>query len=71
LLGTLVQEIARSKAEEKQPEALREMDWKLSNRVKEEIDGLADVRLAKASDQLKSRYSNRWPPWVGPRGHRV
>lgn len=53
LLGTVAQEIARSQAEGKQPEVRRELEWKVSNRVKQQIDGEADARLSKASERLK------------------
>jgi hypothetical protein len=55
LVGSVAQEIARSQAEEKQPEIRRELEWKVSNRVKQQIDEEADARLGKASQRLKDR----------------
>ncbi len=53
LLGSVAQGIARSQAKDKQPQIRREVEWKLSNRVKRQIDREADSRLVKASDRLK------------------
>jgi len=55
LVGSLVSGVARSKHEQQQPAATRELDRKIRSKAKRQIDSEADARLGKVSQRLRER----------------
>jgi len=55
LVGLLAQGIARSQHDQKQPQAMREVMWKVASRAKRRIDQEAESRLARLSEMLDHR----------------
>ena len=55
LVGLLAHGVARSQHDQKQPEAAREVRWKVASRAKRRIDEEAEVRLGGLSEILDRR----------------
>lgn len=56
LVGSLVQEVARSQHEQNRPAMSREVEQKVATRAKQQIDNEADARLSRVSERLKNRF---------------
>ncbi len=56
LVGALVNEVARSQHEQSRPAMSMEVERKVANRAKQQIDSEADARLSNFSQRLQSRF---------------
>jgi hypothetical protein len=55
IVGTIVQSIARSQHEQRQPEANAEVEWKISTRAQERVDHEAYARVSAGVERLRER----------------